>query len=83
LRFVRDDVPDWPRVEKRLTDDGAELTEEGAVTLVGRIDAPIIRRALAAAQATSFDAAPLRLTLYVECERVDEVTRALHDMMRG
>jgi aspartate kinase len=90
LRFVRDDVPDWPRVEKRFLDDGAELAEEGAVTLVGPgIDAALIRQLLAAANpgtlagspANNWDVAPLRLTLYVECERVDEVTRLLHDIM--
>jgi aspartate kinase len=82
LRFVRDDVPDWPRVEKRFLDDGAELVEEGAVTLVGPgIDAALIRRVLTVNPA-AWEHAPLRLTVYVECDRVDEVTRALHDMMR-
>jgi aspartate kinase len=81
LRFVRDDVPDWPRVEKRFIDDGAELAEEGAVTIVGPgLDAKLIRRVLSLSP-TAWEAAPLRLTVYVECERVDEVTRQLHDMM--
>jgi aspartate kinase len=81
IRFVRDDVPDWPRVEKRLADDGAEVSEEGAVTVVGSIDSGFIRRALEVAKANAYDASPLRVTFYVEPERVDDVTRALHDIM--
>ncbi len=84
LRFVRDDVPDWPRIERRLMEDGAELAEEGAVTIVGEgvgCDAALIRRALAAVTHSDYSAAPLRLTLSVEPEGVDEATRALHDMI--
>jgi aspartate kinase len=82
LRFVQDDVPDWPRVEKRFVDDGCQLFEEGAVTLVGPgLDAKLLRRVLLAAQPTAWESAPLRLTVYVECERVDEVTRKLHDII--
>jgi aspartate kinase len=82
LRFVRDDVPDWPRVEKRLLDDGAELVEEGAVTVVGPgvgSDLALLRRALE--HSPSYDLAPLRLTLYLDSDRVDDVTRALHDII--
>lgn len=82
VRFCRDDVPDWPRVERRLADAGARLSEEGEVAVVGSgvgSDAATVRRALAAAGPTlGFDAAPLRLSIYVAPERVDEVTRALH-----
>ena len=82
VRFVRDDVPDWPRVEKRLTAAGAQIEEHGEVTVVGTgvgSDAATVRRALAAAgEVTAWDASPLRLTVTVEGERTDEVTRALH-----
>jgi aspartate kinase len=82
VRLVRDDVPDWPRVERRLVDDGARVSEEGAVTVVGPgvgADAAAIARALEAAGAPlGFDATPLRLTVYVAPDAVDEVTRRLH-----
>jgi aspartate kinase len=82
VRFVRDDVPDWPRVEKRLAGAGARVEEHGEVTVVGTgvgSDAATLRRALAAAgDVHEWDAAPLRVTLTVASERVDEVTRALH-----
>jgi aspartate kinase len=82
VRFSRDDVPDWPRVERRLVEAGAELGEEGEVTVVGPGvggDAGMIRRALVAAgEVLGFQAAPLRLSIAVGSERVDEVTRALH-----
>lgn len=85
LRLVRDDVPDWARVERRFVDAGAALAVQGEVTLVGSgvgSDAATLRRALAAAGETlGFDAAPLRLSLYVAPARVDEVTRALHALM--
>jgi aspartate kinase len=79
-RFVRDDVPDWPRIEKRLSH--CQLSEEGAVTVVGpslAADHSFLLRALE--HSREFDLSPLRLTLYVECDRVDEVTRSLHDIM--
>jgi aspartate kinase len=82
LRFVRDDVPDWPRVEARFIGDGARIAEEGEVTVVGTgvgSDATTVRRALdAAGDVLGFVAAPLRVSIYVAPERVDEVTRALH-----
>jgi len=82
VRFVRDDVPDWPRVEKRLTAAGAQIEEHGEVTVVGTgvgSDAATLRRALAAAgEVHEWDAAPLRVTLTVPSERVDDVRRALH-----
>jgi aspartate kinase len=87
VRFVRDDVPDWPRVEKRLRAAGAAIEEAGDVTVVGTgvgSDAATVRRALAAAGAVkSWDATPLRLSLTVAPERVDEVTRALHAALIG
>jgi aspartate kinase len=82
VRFVRDDVPDWPRVEQRLAAAGARVEEHGEVTIVGTgvgSDAATLRRALAAAgEVHEWDAAPLRVTLTVAPERVDDVTRALH-----
>jgi aspartate kinase len=82
LRFVRDDLPDWPRVERRFVDDGARVAEQGEVTVVGPgvgSDAATVQRALGAAgEVLGFAAAPLRLSIYVAPERVDEVTRALH-----
>ncbi|MCA1665740.1 MAG: hypothetical protein LC659_15975, partial [Myxococcales bacterium] len=82
VRFVRDDVPDWPRVEARLVAAGARLDERGEVTVVGTgvgSDAATLRRALAVAgELHEWDAAPLRLTMTVASDRVDEVTRALH-----
>jgi aspartate kinase len=84
VRFVRDDVPDWLRVEKRLRDAGATISEAGEVTLVGPGlgDPANLRTALAAAAPIlSWEAAPLRLTLLCAPDRVDEVTRALHDKM--
>ena len=62
---------------------GAHAIEErGEVTVVGAgvgSDAATVRRALAAAgQVHDWDASPLRLTLTVDSERTDEVTRALH-----
>jgi aspartate kinase len=85
LRFSRDDVPDWPRVERRFADERAEVVEEGEVTLVGSgvgSDATIVRRALAAAGDTlGFAAHPLSLSLWLAPSRVDDVTRALHDTL--
>jgi aspartate kinase len=82
LRLSRDDVPDWPRVERRFVDAGATVSEQGEVTVVGPgvgSDAATLARALEAAGVVlGFAAAPLRLSIYVACERVDEVTRALH-----
>jgi aspartate kinase len=82
IRLVRDDVPDWPRVERRLADDGARVSEQGEVTVVGTqvgSDPALVRRALAAAGAvTGWEGAPLRLTLELAPDRVDDATRALH-----
>ena len=83
VRLVRDDVPDWPRVEQRFLAGGARIDEEGEVTVVGTgvgSDAATLRRALAAVGGAplGFAAAPLRLSLYVAPEAVDEATRALH-----
>lgn len=83
VRFVRDDVPDWPRVERRFLADGAHIAEEGEVTVVGTgvgSDAATLRRALAAIGGAplGLGAAPLRLSLYVPPDAVDDATRALH-----
>ncbi len=84
VRIVRDDVPDWTRIERRLADDGATVSEEGAVTAIGPgvgSDLALVRRALQIAGAHDYDAAPLRLTVYVPCDTVDEVTKKLHDAL--
>jgi aspartate kinase len=84
VRFVRDDVPDWPRIEKRLHEAGAQIAERGEVTVVGPgLGEPaVIRAALAAAgEVIGWEASPRRLTLLVApdpSDRVDQVTRALH-----
>ena len=82
VRFVRDDVPDWPRVEQRLVAAGARVEEHGEVTVVGTgvgSDAATLRRALSAAGPVhDWDASPLRLTLTVDESSVDDLTRALH-----
>jgi len=82
VRLVRDDVPDWARVERRLAQTGARVTALGEVSVVGAgvNDPQAIARALEAAGAPplGWEVAPLRLTLLVETERVDELVRALH-----
>jgi aspartate kinase len=82
IRVVRDDVPDWAKVEKLLVAAGAMVSEEGEVSAVGPgagTDAALVRRALReAGEILSFDVTPLRLTVHVAPERVDEVTRKLH-----
>jgi aspartate kinase len=87
IRLVRDDVPDWPRVEHKLVDDGATIEVEGEVTLVGPgvgSDAALLLRALeVAGDARGFAAAPLRLTVHLASERVEAVTRALHAALVG
>jgi aspartate kinase len=87
IRLSRDDVPDWARVERKLVDDGAQVSEEGEVTVVGPGvggDPALLRRVLAlAAPVLGHDAAPLRLSVQVAGERVDEVTRALHAALCG
>jgi len=88
--FSTDDLPDWARVKARLGECfGAELTcEEGlsAATAVGEglgSDARALARALARAGELGivplgFDASPLRLTIYVAPERLNELVSALH-----
>jgi aspartate kinase len=90
VRFVRDDVPDWPRVEQRFLADGAHIAEEGEVTVVGTgvgSDAATLRRALAAVGTRivplGYGAAPLRLSLYVAPDAVDDATRSLHAALIG
>jgi hypothetical protein len=84
IRLSRDDVPDWARVERRLLGDGAEVSEAGAVTVVGPgvgADARLVQRAREAVgggAVVELDAGPLRLTLHLPSERVDDATRALH-----
>ncbi|HEX2571758.1 MAG TPA: aspartate kinase [Polyangia bacterium] len=87
VRFVCDDLPDWPRVAARLGElPGCRIEEHGAVVVVGTgvgSDPHRVARALAAVRATGAvvhdcDATPLRLLLVVPPAAVDEVTRALH-----
>jgi aspartate kinase len=86
--FAPDDVPDLPRVERALRErfPGCAVAEVGAVTAVGAgagSSPEVLRRALAAAAScgaavTRFEAAPMRLTLFLAPEQVDPVTRAVH-----
>jgi aspartate kinase len=82
VRLVRHDLPDWSRIVARLIAAGATVTEEGEVTVVGPgvgSDPQLIARALErCAPVLGYDAAPLRLTIYVEPTRVEAVQRALH-----
>jgi aspartate kinase len=83
-RLVRDDVPDWARVERRLIEAGARVVEIGEVAVVGpgMGDPGAIRRALAAAESVTpeveIESTPLRLSLFVAPALVDDVTRAVH-----
>jgi aspartate kinase len=88
--FATDDLPDWPRCEAKLRAAAAGVTIEiglGAVTAVGEglgSDARALARAIArarqaGAELRGHDASPLRLTVYVDPQHVDEVVRALHD----
>jgi aspartate kinase len=89
VRLVRDDVPDWARVERRLVDGGATVSEEGEVTAVGGGvggDASAVARAIAAVEASGIEvagvtASPLRLTLRVAPGRVDDAVRAVHSCL--
>jgi aspartate kinase len=81
LRLIRDDVPDWSRIELQLRDDGAEVSEQGQVSVIGPgvgSDVAVVRRALSLIEPDSFEAAPLRLTLYLPPSRVEESQRAIH-----
>ena len=82
VRLIVSDVPDWPRVVRRLEAAGAAVARVGEVTVVGPgVNEPsVIERACAAAGVPllGWEAAPLRLTLLVEGGHVDAVTRALH-----
>ena len=78
LRFVRDDVPDWPRIAARF----AQVREVGEVTLVGpgiAADAGLVR--LAASGALAVSAAGSAITLDVPTDRVDDMARALHESL--
>ncbi len=90
--FVRDDLPDWTRIESLLAAacDGATVEEVGAVTAVGAgvgSDPATLARALAAAAkhapVDGLDATPLRVTARVPRDAVDEVTRAWHAALIG
>jgi aspartate kinase len=93
VSFVRDDLPDWPRVQARLAAacEACVVDETGAVTAVGAgvgSDGGNLRRAFAAvagagAKLDGLSATPLRLTAHVAREHVDAVTRALHDALVG
>jgi aspartate kinase len=86
VRLVRDDVPDWPRVERRLVEAGATIAEEGEVTAVGNgvgSDAAAVAKAVAAVEAAGIavagvTASPLRVTLRVAPGGVDEAVRVVH-----
>jgi aspartate kinase len=80
--FVRDDLPDWPAVRARLGDVGVE-EDLAAASVVGEgigSDPACLARAIEVVgpEIHGFDAAPLRLTLYVAPARLDDAVRALH-----
>jgi aspartate kinase len=91
--FAPDDVPDLPRVERALRErlPGCTVDEIGAVTAVGAgigASATLLGRALAAAaeegiEVERFEAAPMRLSLFVAPSAVDALTRALHRSLIG
>jgi aspartate kinase len=87
IRLVRHDLPDWSRIEGRLKAAGASIGMQGEVTVVGPgvgSDPQLVARALAlAAPVLGYDAAPLRLTLYVDPPRVPGLQRALHAELCG
>jgi aspartate kinase len=88
--FARDDLPDWPRVERALAASCTCAVDEiGAVTLVGPgvgSDPRALGRAFEAAEQAgarlaTCRATPLSLTLQVDPESVDPATRALHGLI--
>jgi aspartate kinase len=88
VRLVRDDVPDWPRIAAALAASGAKISDsDGAVTLIGPgvgSDAALLTRVLEAARASnliSYEASPLRVTLYVPTTEVDTLTQKLHSLI--
>ncbi len=80
IRLVRDDVPDWSRVERKLSSSGARLEEVGEVTAVGpgAASPTVLLRALEVAGPNEFDSTPRRISLQVARARADEVVRSLH-----
>jgi aspartate kinase len=87
VAFGREDIPDWPRVERRLRESGARIGDFAEVTLVGGgigSDAARIREAMiaveeAGGQVTKVAASPLRLTLRLaSAEPLNTVVAALH-----
>jgi len=89
VRLVRDDVPDWARVERRLVEVGATVAKEGEVTAVGGGvggDAAAVARAVAAVEAAGIEvagvtASPLRVTLRVAPAQVDAAVRVVHSCL--
>ena len=87
--FTVADVPDWGEVRKRLDNvlgDAIELGEEGAVTMVGHGiggNPGIINKARSSAVGVGIplnavSVSPLRITLWVDRQHVDNLVRALH-----
>jgi aspartate kinase len=89
IRFVRDDVPDWLRIEAQLRSGGATLFETAEATLVGPgigADATLVLRVAALAAEVcgapvELHAAPQSVTVTCTAERLDPVQRALHDAL--
>ena len=93
VRFVRDDVPDWPRIEGRLRELGAFVEEVGEVTVVGPAigaDPTVVAKvaAIAAAQCgrpVEVRAAPQSVTVSVPADLpeavIGAVERTLHDVL--
>jgi aspartate kinase len=87
--FTIADVPDWADVRKRLDNvlgDALELGEEGAATVVGHGiggNPGIINKARASAfgagvPINAVSVSPLRITLWCDCQHVDNLVHALH-----
>jgi hypothetical protein len=85
---VRDDLPDWPRLESLLLASGARIAETGEVTVVGPgigADPTLIARVLALVSPLvphpGVRAAPQSVTVAVPPGVVDETVRTLHEAL--
>ena len=89
IRFVRDDVPDWPRIEARLRESDATIFETAEVTIVGTgigVDPALVARAAALAAEVcgapvELHATPQSVTLSAPAERLPVLQRTLHDAL--
>ncbi len=87
IRFVRDDLPDWPRIEAQLLGGGALVSETAEVTVVGSgigSDPASVGRLVALVAATGtaalcLRATPQSITVAVAPAVLEVAMRALHD----